>query len=124
MRTRPRLMWAVILTLASSSVVLGQSAPDNSKSNKMDPSNRTATADDQKENDSDRKITQDIRRSVMADKSLSTYAHNAKIVSVNGTVTLNGVVRSQAESDSLAQKAQSIAGSGHVVNQLKVAPGQ
>ncbi len=90
----------------------------------MDPSNRTATADDQKENDSDRKITQDIRRSVMADKSLSTYAHNAKIVSVNGTVTLNGVVRSQAESDSLAQKAQSVAGSGHVVNQLKVAPGQ
>ena len=95
--------WALTPALAFSGVALGQSsndppqsmsraavAPDNSKSNKVDQSNKSPTADDQKDNTSDLKITQAIRRSVMADETLSTYAHNAKIVSVNGTVTLNG----------------------------------
>jgi osmotically-inducible protein OsmY len=95
---------------------------DNTKSNKEDPSNRTRTADDQKNNTSDLKIAQEIRRSVMADKSLSTYAHNTKVVSVNGTVTLNGVVRSEAEKTSVAQKAAEVAGNGHVINDIKVEP--
>jgi len=99
-------------------------APDNSKSNKVDPSNRNPTADQQTNNQSDIKLTQAIRRSIMEDKSLSTYAHNAKVVSSNGTVTLNGVVSSQAESDSLARKAEQIAGSGRVVNKLKVDAGR
>jgi osmotically-inducible protein OsmY len=133
MKKSTSFVCALVAAVALPGAVLGQSrdapahsmsqtgvAPDNSKSNKVDPSNQNPTADDQKENDSDRKMTQAIRRSVMADKSLSTYAHNAKIVTVNGTVTLNGVVNSQAESDNLAQKAQSVAGSGRVVNKLKV----
>jgi hyperosmotically inducible protein len=135
MKTFTVAVWAIVPTVALCGVVLGQSkeapahsmsavAPDNSKSNKEDPSNRNPTADDQKESQSDLKITQAIRRDVMADKSLSAYAHNVKIVSVNGTVTLNGVVNSQTESDSLAQKAEKVAGSGHVVNKLKVGTAQ
>ncbi|MFL6603257.1 MAG: BON domain-containing protein [Steroidobacteraceae bacterium] len=95
-------------------------APDNTKNNKLE-SNRSQTADDQKDNESDREITQRIRQSVMAEKNLSSYAHNAKIVAVNGTVTLNGVVQSEAEKNTLAQKAEQVVGSGHVVNKLKVA---
>jgi osmotically-inducible protein OsmY len=56
----------------------------------------------------------------MSDKTLSSYAHNAKIVAVNGTVTLNGVVQTEAERNSIAQKAEQVVGSGHVVNKLKV----
>jgi len=132
MKKRAIVSLALVPVLALSTVALGQSkdappqsmsrtgvAPDNTKSNK-DASNQNPTADQQKDNESDRKLTQSIRRSVMDDKSLSTYAHNAKIVAVNGTVTLNGVVHSQAESDKLAQKAEAVAGSGHVVNKLKV----
>lgn len=101
----------------------GMSVPaDNTKRNREDLSNRERTADDQKNNMSDLQITQKIRRSVMADKSLSTYAHNAKIVSVNGIVTLNGVVHSEAEKSNIAQKAAAVAGSAHVVNDIKVAP--
>ena len=96
-------------------------APDNTKSNREDPSNRNHTADDQKSNESDLKITQQIRRSVMADKGLSTYAHNIKIVSVNGTVTLNGVVHGEAEKAQIAQKAADVVGRDHVVNEIKVA---
>ena len=95
-------------------------APDNSRENKLD-SNRTVTADSQKENAGDRQVIQSIRRGVVADKSLSTYAHNVKIVSVNGQVTLNGVVKSDDEKAIVEQKALAVAGQGHVTNDLKVA---
>lgn len=131
MRALTIAVLALSPALALSSAVLAQDpaphsmsssavAPDNSKSNKVDASNRNPTADQQSNNQSDIKLTQAIRRSIMDDKSLSTYAHNAKVVSNNGTVTLNGVVSSQAESDTLARKAEQIAGSGRVVNKLKV----
>jgi len=95
---------------------------DNSKSNKLDSSNTSATADAQKDSPSDRMITQQIRKNVLADKSLSTYAHNVKIVAVNGTVTLNGVVRSEQEKSSVEAKAVSVVGQSRVVNDLKVTP--
>ena len=95
-------------------------APDNSRENKLD-SNRTVTADSQKENVSDRQVIQSIRKSVIADKSLSTYAHNVKIVSINGQVTLNGVVKSDEEKAIVEQKALAVAGKGHITNDLKVA---
>ena len=95
---------------------------DNSKSNKTDATNTAASADAQQDNVTDRTITQRIRKSVMADKTLSTYAHNVKIVSVNGTVTLNGVVRSEQEKSTVAAKALAVAGDGKVVNDLKVTP--
>jgi hyperosmotically inducible protein len=97
-------------------------SPDNSKTNALDQTNRTATADAQKDNKNDRLLTQRIRQSVIADKSLSTYGHNVKIVSVNGTVTLNGVVRSDEERSTIEAKAVSVAGKEHVVNDLKVTP--
>jgi hyperosmotically inducible periplasmic protein len=67
-------------------------------------------------------LTKRIRQSVIADKSLSTYAHNVKIVSVNGSVTLNGVVRTPDEKSAVEMKAADIAGKDKVTSQLKVAP--
>src|SRR5579872_2219742 len=95
-------------------------APDNARSNKVDPSNRTATADAQKNDKSDVLITQQIRKGVIADKKLSTYAHNVKIVSLNGTVTLNGVVRTADEKDGLGQIAAQVVGDDHIVNKIKI----
>ena len=100
----------------------GSVAADNTKSNSTDSTNTTATADAQRDNSSDRTLTQRVRRAVIADKSLSMYAHNIKIVTVNGTVTLNGVVRSDEEKSSLEAKAVSVAGQNRVVNDLKVTP--
>jgi len=95
---------------------------DNTKTNETNASNMAATADAQKDDTRDLGLTKRIRQSVMADKSLSTYAHNVKIVSVNGTVTLNGVVRSIDEKRSIAMKAEAVAGKEHVVNDLKISP--
>ena len=39
-------------------------------------------------NDTDQELTRSIRQAIIADKSLSTYAHNIKIISQNDMVTL------------------------------------
>lgn len=99
-----------------------QTAPDNTKTNKRDRSQSQPTADQQKENTSDRELSKKIRSAVMQDKSLSTDAHNIKIITQNGEVTLKGPVRSQDEKDTIEAKATSIAGQGHVTDQLEIAP--
>jgi hyperosmotically inducible protein len=100
---------------------LQQTAPDNTKTNKRDRSQNQPTADQQKENSVDREITRKIRSAIMRDKALSTDAHNIKIITQNGEVTLKGPVRTQDEKDSAEAKAVSVVGQGHVTNQLEVA---
>jgi hyperosmotically inducible protein len=85
----------VALALASASVIslspVGAQTPaDNTKVNKQDRQADATTADQQKENTHDRTLTQKIRQSIMSDKALSTYAHNVKVVSQGGQVTLKG----------------------------------
>ncbi len=92
--------------------------PDNTKVNK----NETPTADQAKNNTSDRDVMQKIRQSIVSDKSLSTYAHNVKIIAKNGKVTLKGPVRSEAEKSTIESKAVEVAGAGHVTNDLMVKP--
>jgi len=99
-----------------------QTPADNTKVNTRDRADHAVTADQQKENATDRDLTQKIRRSVMNDKTLSTYAHNVKIVSQGGQVTLKGPVRTAQEKQSIEAKAVEVAGAGHVVNELSVAP--
>jgi len=96
---------------------------DNTKVNKRDRNPDEATADQQKMNAADRKLTAEIRKSVMADKALSTYAHNVKIISQDGIVTLKGPVRSDDEVKSILAKSVEVVGSpDKVVNQMSVKP--
>jgi hyperosmotically inducible periplasmic protein len=99
-----------------------QPASDNSKTNQRDQDNAAPTADQQKMNPADRNITKRIRVALHNDKSLSTYAHNIKIVSQDGKVTLKGPVRSEDEKNAIEAKATAVAGEGNVINQLEVAP--
>jgi hyperosmotically inducible periplasmic protein len=109
------------LLVASVSIgyVAASQAPDNTSQNKDQTS---PTADKQKMNASDREITQKIRKSVHQDSSLSTYAHNIKIITQNGKVTLRGPVRSDDEKANLQAKAIAVAGDGNVTNELEIAP--
>jgi osmotically-inducible protein OsmY len=101
-----------------------QAAGDNTKMNQRDRQPSELTADQQKENSSDRELAQKIRQSFVHDKSLSTYAHNVKVIAEDGKVTLKGPVRSEEEKNALAAKAADIAGSSNVENQLNVVPKQ
>jgi hypothetical protein len=95
-------------------------APDNTKANQGDRSSSQPTADQAKNGKTDREIMQQIRKSVVADKSLSTYGHNVKIISEHGNVTLKGPVHSEDERRNIEAKATEVAGEGHVNNQLTV----
>lgn len=94
--------------------------PDNTKVNTRDRESSQPTADQAKNNLSDRQIMQNIRKSVMADKSLSTYGHNAKVICEHGKVTLKGPVHTEEERRNIEAKATDVAGAGNVDNQLAV----
>ena len=95
-------------------------APDNSAVNVRDRNDQTKTPGDQSENEADRTISQNIRKELSADDSLSTNGRNVKIITVDGKVTLRGPVKSDAEKASIAAKAQQVAGVKNVDNQLEI----
>jgi hyperosmotically inducible periplasmic protein len=88
----------------------GQEPADNTKVNQRDRDQNEPTADQQKENGSDRALAQQVRRALVKDKSLSTYAHNIKVIAQNGVVTLKGPVHSDQEKQAIEAKAAEAAG--------------
>jgi hyperosmotically inducible periplasmic protein len=102
----------------------GQQAPDNSKNNQGDGNSGAMTAQKQAQNPTDRNLTMKIRKSIVHDKTLSTYAQNIKIISQDGKVTLKGPVRSDDEKANIQAKAVAVAGADNVTNELEVAPAQ
>jgi len=121
------LLFAVALTIVSAAARAQDSAApaaDNTKVNQRDKNKAEPTADQQKENQPDRELARQIRRSIVQDKSLSSYAHNVKIIAQNGVVTLKGPVRSDEEKTAVEAKASEIVGADKVTSQLEVKPKQ
>jgi hyperosmotically inducible protein len=120
-----RTVHAIVFTSVCTIAPLAASAqtpPDNTKTNARDRAAGAVTADQQKDNARDRDVARKIRQSLMKDKALSRYAHNVKVVAQDGQVTLKGPVRSDDEKRTVEAKAVEVAGAGHVINQLSVAP--
>jgi hyperosmotically inducible periplasmic protein len=115
----------VVTALTSSGTSFGQSqstppaatSPDNSANNKA----QTTTADQQSKASSNRMLTQKIRKAIMADKSLSMYGHNVKIITKDGAVTLKGPVHTDDEKQAIGSIAANAAGGpDKVTNDLTV----
>ena len=128
MKTIIILLFSTLLVVAcsknrSENKQVSQTAvePDNSGRNVRDRDDQNKTTGDQSENEADRTITQNIRRAVTADDSLSTNAKNVKIITNNGTVTLRGPVKSEKEKAEIEAKAKQVAGVKSVDNQLEIA---
>jgi len=120
---------ALMLILSSALLGLGSvamaqdsapTAPNNSAVNVRDRAPDAMTADHQSNTKSDVAITSEIRRAVVKDQSLSMLAHNVKIVSENGKVTLRGPVNTKKERVAIARAARAVAGRGNVDNQIEV----
>jgi lipid-binding SYLF domain-containing protein len=94
----------------------------NTANNQPDQMAAAPTADQQGNGKSDLQLTASIRRSIVADGSLSTNAHNVKIVVRNGVATLKGPVRTQDEKAAIEAKAAAVVGQDHVVDQMEIAP--
>jgi len=114
----PASVLLLSLSLLPAALAQTQATPDNSANNRTQ--NQTQTADQQKNNTSDRELTAKIRRAVVADKSLSTYGHNVKIIVLGGAVTLKGPVHSDAEKQAIAAKAADVVGQDKVTNEITI----
>lgn len=101
------------------SILAANSELENTERNVRDSGGATLTPEDQKESRGDRKITAAIRQSIVKDKSLSLDAHNAKIITRNGVVTLRGPVENSAEKIKLQSIAEKKRGVKQVDNQLE-----
>jgi hyperosmotically inducible protein len=119
-----RILCAIVVVsvLLAPASALAQTPADNTRVNTRDRTKGAVTADQQKEKASDRELTQKIRRALVQDKTLSSYAHNVKVIAQGGQVTLKGPVRTEEEKRTVETKAAEVAGPGHVTNQMSVAP--
>lgn len=115
------ILFAGGLTLSVASVRAEDYRADNSGKNVRDRNAAAVTSGDQSNAQSDINITQEIRKAVMADDGLSMNAHNVKIITANGVVTLRGPVKNAEEKASIGAKAQHATGVTRVDNQLEIA---
>lgn len=93
---------------------------DNTAKNTRDRDDKTLTPMDQGGSESDRTITQDIRKAVMAKDGMSTNAQNVKIITVESVVTLRGPVKTPDEKSTIVALATKTAGVKRVDDQLEV----
>jgi osmotically-inducible protein OsmY len=93
-------------------------SPDNSGMN----ADHKKTADDQPNSSSDRLTTAKVRKAIVADKELSSYAHNIKIITMKGKVTLKGPVKSEEEKQRIISDLANVIPAEDVTNQLTVKP--
>lgn len=107
--------FAVVCSLAPCFSV-AQAAPDNTKQNK----DHAVTADSQPNAAADRATTAKVRKAIMDDKNLSTYAHNIKIITGNGQVTLKGPVKSEEEKQQIVTDVSAVISPDSITNQLTV----
>jgi osmotically-inducible protein OsmY len=112
------LLMVVLIASSTSFGSAGQEA-NNAKANKE--ANKSETADNAKNSKSDLTLMKEIRRAVVKDKSLSTDAHNVKIIASGGKVTLKGPVKSEEEKKAVEDKATQAAGAENVTSEITVA---
>jgi len=92
---------------------------NNTGINKRDRDDKTLTPMDQKNNESDLKITQGIRQALMKGE-YSMDAKNIKVITRNGTVTLRGPVKTAAELEKISVLVKAMPGIKSIDNQLQV----
>jgi len=109
---------AILLASSIQTSLLAQEA-DNTKANKQP--DKTETADHAKNSKSDLNLMKEIRRAVVKDKSLSTNAHNVKVIASGGKVTLKGPVKTDEEKKAVEEKAKQVAGAENVTSEITVA---
>jgi osmotically-inducible protein OsmY len=95
-------------------------APNDSAVNVTDRAPDAMTGGEPSNAKGDLALTDRIRRALVKNRSLSMLAHNVRIATENGNVTLRGPVNTEEEKIAIASEAKAIAGAGNVDNQLEV----
>jgi hyperosmotically inducible protein len=98
----------------------GAQDADNSDQNIRDGNFDTATSEDQGEDENDLRITQEVRKALMRDSTLSTDAKNIKVITQGGVVTLRGTVANSNENDTVLRITGQVRGIKRVNNLLQI----
>ncbi len=93
---------------------------DNTGKNLGDNRKEAPTPQVQSNKKEDIDLTANLRKELVDDKSLSSDAKNVKIITINGVVTLRGVVKNDAEKARISSFAEKLAGKDNVLNELKI----
>jgi len=110
---------ALAAVVSAVTVAAGQYNADNTGKNVRDRG-KTVTPMDQGGSAADREVTANIRKAIVDNDNLSTYAQNVKIVTRDGAVTLRGPVKTAEEKAAVASTAEQVAGVKRVDNQLEI----
>ena len=130
LRMIPRVATAVALSFGSTFALAQMppaadtsgtaKSPDNTAVNVRDRTSATVMPTDQPNNAADIKLAALVRRSIASEESLSTMAHNVKLVASSGVVTLRGPVENEAEKAKVEQLASAAPGVSSVRNELDI----
>lgn len=93
---------------------------DNSEMNSKDRNKSGVTAQQQSNSKKDIEITQRIRKELLEDGNLSTYAKNIKVVTRKGKVVLKGPVNSLEEKNVAQEIATNAVGAQNVRNEITI----
>ncbi len=110
------------MALAQQPVDQNGAAPkaDNTKMNQRDRSADAMVPMDQPNNRADLKLAAAVRSAIVHDSSLSTMAHNIKLIAASGAVTLRGPVQTGAEKARVEQLVRGVPGVNTVTNDLDI----
>lgn len=97
-------------------------SPDHTARDNRDRDDQALTPLDQGNSKADVAATAQIRKEIYANKELSVNAHNVKVITLNGRVTLRGPVGSVDEKRVISEIADRAVGAANVDNQLVVKP--
>jgi osmotically-inducible protein OsmY len=130
MASNNKATWLLLAVLAAGSPIAYAQSPDagttatpdadNTRMNKADRKNAQPTAQNQSGAKADRELAAAVRKAIVRDKSLSTNAHNIKVIAKDGTVTLRGPVRSDDEKTKVSELTRQVEGVSNVDDQLLV----
>jgi hyperosmotically inducible periplasmic protein len=119
---------ALLLAVAAGALAAAPPAPppsdpENTGVNKRDaPANNPNAANptpmDQSNKQPDLRTEAEVRKAIVNDKSLSMLAHNVKIMTADGVVTLRGPVKSAEEKQRIGDLAKHVQGVSSVKNEL------
>jgi sporulation protein YlmC with PRC-barrel domain len=98
----------------------GLREPAGAQWNQQPQLNQSEVENDAGRGNGERGITQQIRRALVTDETLSTSAKNVNIHVARGTVTLKGQVNSEQEKQAVESTAREIAGRRQVQSQIEV----
>jgi osmotically-inducible protein OsmY len=100
----------------------GQTSPsvDNTNINDRDKGGATRTPQNQSNSAENRQLLAAVRRAIVRDKSLSSMAHNVKVLVEGGAVSLRGPVKNEDEKAKVELLAKQVKGVTTIDNQLDV----